>query len=293
MPETQPLTVDFIQADDVLQVLPYLPLRTSDSLGWNGIYVQQHHQPAWETPEYAHIRHMLIVHSPDVTTQSERWFDGRRHREQVGGDNTIIIVPAGVQHRANWNRESPFSLLFLEPDRLIQIARELVTTEYIQLLPHGAMQDPLIDQIGRALTAELGSNQIGSQLFVESLTIALAVHLLRHYSDHPQPLRDRVGGLPQRKLDQAIEYIHEHLGEDLSIAAIANALEMSQYYSVCDATAHSTSRVLIKDDATFNRCDRTASWLFQSRSIHDSISQVYRYNAKSLSQTVVIQRSCT
>jgi AraC family transcriptional regulator len=230
MPEAQPLTVDFIQANDVLQVLPDLPIRTSDSLGWNGIYVQQHHQPAWETPEYTHIRHMLIVHSPDVTTQSERWFDGRMHQEQVGGDNTIIIVPAGVQHRANWNRDSPFSLLFLEPDRLIQIARESVTTERIQLLPHGAMQDPLIDQIGRALTAELGSSQIGSQLFVESLTIALAIHLLRQYSDHSQPLRNHTGGLPQRKLDQAIEYIHEHLGEDLSIAAIADALEMSQYY---------------------------------------------------------------
>lgn len=230
MSETQSLTVDFAQADDVLQILPRLPLRSSENLGWNGIYVQQHHQPAWETPEYAHNRHMLIVHSPNVTTQSERWFDGRKHQEQVGGNHNIVIVPATVQHRANWNKESPFSLLFLEPDRLVQIARESVTAECVELIPHGAMQDPSIDQIGRLLTAELESNQFGSRIFVDSLTIALSIHLLRHYSDWQKPLREDGGGLPQRKLQQAIAYIHEHMVEDLSIVAIADELEMSQYY---------------------------------------------------------------
>jgi AraC family transcriptional regulator len=230
MSDTPFLTVDFTRQNDVLQILPRPSLRSSENLGWNGIYVQQHQQPAWETPEYAHTSHMLIVHSPNVTTQSERWFDGRKHQEQVGGNNNIVIVPATVRHRANWNKESPFSLLFLEPGRLIQIARESVTAERVELTPHGAMQDPLINQIGRSLTAELESDQSGSRLFVESLTIALAVHLLRHYSDWQRPLREDNGGLPQRKLQRAIAYIDEYLTEDLSIAAIANELEMSQYY---------------------------------------------------------------
>jgi AraC family transcriptional regulator len=229
MSEQQPLTVDFTQADDVLQILPRPSLRSSENLGWHGIYVQQHQQPAWETPEYAHNRHMLIVHDSRVITQSERWFDGRKHQEQVGGGNDIVIVPATVQHRANWDQESPFSLLFLEPEHLVQVARESITAERVELIPHGAMQDPLIEQIGRSLATELTSNQWGSRLFVESLTTALSVHLLRHYSDW-QPLRQDNGGLPQRQLNQAIAYIHAYLAEDLSIGAIADELEMSQYY---------------------------------------------------------------
>jgi AraC family transcriptional regulator len=230
MSEQQSLTVDFTQADDVLQILPRPSLRSSENLGWQGIYMQQHQQPAWETPEYAHNRHMLIVHGSSVTTQSERWFDGHKHQEQVGGSNNIVIVPATVQHRANWNKESPFSLLFLEPDHLVQVAHESVATEHVKLVPHGAMQDPFIDQVGRSLTAELESNQLGSQLFVEALTTALSVHLLRHYSDWQQPLRQDNGGLSQRQLHQAIAYVHAHLAEDLSIGAIAGELEMSQYY---------------------------------------------------------------
>jgi AraC family transcriptional regulator len=230
MSETQPLTVDFTQEDDVLQILSRPPLRASENLGWNGIYVQQHLQPAWETPEYAHTRHMLLIHSSTVTVGAERWFDGRRQQEQFGGDNNIAIVPAMVRHRVNWDRESPFSLLFLDPDRLIQVAYESVAVERVELLPHHGMHDPLIAQIGRSLSAELEFNRIGSRLFAESLTIALSIHLLRQYSNWQQPLREDSGGLPPRKLQQAIAYIQEHLREEISIIAIANELEMSQYY---------------------------------------------------------------
>ncbi|MBF2028721.1 MAG: helix-turn-helix transcriptional regulator [Oscillatoriales cyanobacterium C42_A2020_001] len=230
MSETQPLTIDFTQEDEVLQILPRPALRSSANLGWNGIYVQQHWQPAWETPEYAHTRHMLLIHNPNVTIQAERSFDGRRQQEQFGGGNNIVIVPATVLHQANWNQESPFSLLFVEPDYLIQVARESVTTDRVQLTAQFAMHDPLIHQIGRSLTAELETNQLHSRLFVDSLTTALSIHLLRDYSDWQQPLREDTNGLPQRKLQQAIAYINENLVADLTIREIADELEMSQYY---------------------------------------------------------------
>ncbi len=229
MSETS-LTVDFTQEDEVLQILPRLPLRSSANLGWNGVYVQQHQQPAWETPEYAHTRHMLLVHSPNLTIQAERWFDGRRQQEQFGGGTNIVIVPATVLHQANWNQESPFSLLFLEPDRLLQVAYESITVDRVELIPQYAMHDPLINQIGRLLAAELETNQSASRLFADSLTLALSIHLLRHYSNWQQPLREDTVGLPQRKFQQAIKYINENLAEDLTIGAIANELEMSQYY---------------------------------------------------------------
>jgi AraC family transcriptional regulator len=227
MADLQPLTVDFTLEEQVLQILPRPPLRTSANLGWNGIYVQQHQQPTWETPEYAHTRHMLLVHNPNLTIQAERRFDGRRQQEQFGGGTNIVIVPATVLHQANWNQESPFSLLFLEPDRLTQVAYESV--DRVDLIPQHAMHDPLIEQIGRALAAELETNQLNSRLFVESLTTALSIHLLRHYSNW-QRLREYIGKLSQRKLRQAIEYINQNLTEDLTISEIADELEMSQYY---------------------------------------------------------------
>jgi AraC family transcriptional regulator len=230
MSETQPLTVDFTQADNVLQILPRPAQQSSEHLGWHGIYVQQHQQPAWKTPEYAHTRHMLLVHRTAQTVQAERWFDGRRQQEQLGNGNNIVIVPVTVLHQSSWNQKSPFALLFLEPDYLIQVAHELIGTEQIQLIPHHAMPDPLLDQIGCSLVAELGSNSVGGRLFADSLAITLSIHLLRHYVDSQRPLQEVTEGLSQYKLKQALEYIHEHLSEDLTIAAIADYLKMSQYH---------------------------------------------------------------
>lgn len=230
MSEPQPLAVDFTQDDQILQILPRPPLRSSANLGWTGIYVQQHQQPAWETPEYAHSQHMLLIHDTKLKIQAERWFDGRKQQEQFGDGSNVVIIPATVLHRANWNQDGRFSLLLLDPDYLTQVAYESLAINRVQLIPHYAMHDPLIDQVGRSLTAELETNQFQSRLFVDSLTIALSIHLLRQYSDWSQPLREDTNGLPQRKLQQAIEYINENLREDLTISAIANHLEMSQYY---------------------------------------------------------------
>jgi AraC family transcriptional regulator len=239
MSEIQPIIVDFTRDDDVLQILPRPPQRSSEGLGWSEhVRVQQHQQPAWETPEYTHTRHMLLIHDLDRINQSyrpkqikkERWFDGRRQQERYGNDNNIVILPATVQHRANWSEECSFSLIFLEPDSLIRVARESVTVERVNLYPHQAIRDPLIAQIGRLLTAELEFDRAGSRLFVDSLTIALSIHLLRHYSDWQQPLREDDCGLPSSKLQQAIAYINDHLTEDLTISAIANQLGLSPYY---------------------------------------------------------------
>jgi AraC family transcriptional regulator len=231
MIEKQPLIIDFTQESNVLQILPRPAQRSSAGLGWQGIYVQQHQQPAWETPESAHTRHMLLVHgATEQIVQAERWFNGRRQQEQLGSSNNIAIIPAMVAHQANWNQESPFSLLFLEPDYLIQVAYELIGMNRVELIPHYAMADPLIDQIARSLTSELEPNRLGSRLFADSLTIALSIHLLRNYSNLQQPLQEVTGGLPPQKLKQAIDYINDHLAEALSITMIANQLQMSPYY---------------------------------------------------------------
>ncbi|MBW4695795.1 MAG: AraC family transcriptional regulator [Lyngbya sp. HA4199-MV5] len=228
MPELDRLTVDFTQDDEVLRVLARPPLLTSQSLAWNGIYVQHHRQPAWETPAYAHTRHMLMVHQAQHVVHSERVLDGRRQKE-VLGNQQIVIVPASVSHQAVWDSEANFTLLFLEPDHLAQVAYEAVNGDRVELIPQFATPDPLIYQIGLALQSEMTSNGLGSRLFVDSLTTALSIHLLRSYSTWQQPLRE-YRGLSPRKLQQAIDYINDHLHQDLSLAAIARELDMSQYY---------------------------------------------------------------
>jgi AraC family transcriptional regulator len=135
-----------------------------------------------------------------------------------------------VEHQANWNKERPFSLLFIDPNQLTQVAYEAIANHRVDLISRYAMSDPFIEQIERSLSLEIEANSSRSQLFVESLTTALSIHLLRHYSTWQQPLREANGGLSRRQLQQVIEYINERLNEDLSIAEIASELQISRYY---------------------------------------------------------------
>jgi AraC family transcriptional regulator len=229
MSELKPLTVEVAQEENILQVLTHPPLRSSQLLQWQGIYVQQHYQPAWETPEYCYTQHMILVHQSEQLVQAERMLDGRRQREYLG-DGNIVIVPAAVSHQVSWNQENTFTLLFLEPNHLAQVAYESMNVDRVELMPQFASLDPLIYQLGRALQSEMESQGSGSRLFVDSLTTALSIHLLRHYTVRQQPLQTYADGLPPRKLQQAIDYIQAYLAQDLSLEAIASTVEMSRYY---------------------------------------------------------------
>ena len=67
------------------------------------------------------------------------------------------------------------------------------------------------------------------RLYIESLANVLAVHLLRQYAAAKPHLPIYEGGLPERQLLQVLEYINEHLNQDIKLADLAALLGMSQF----------------------------------------------------------------
>jgi AraC family transcriptional regulator len=55
------------------------------------------------------------------------------------------------------------------------------------------------------------------------------VHLIRQYTS-TKPLIPRHGGLPQRQLLQVLNYIHEHLQEEIKLIDLAALLGMSSFH---------------------------------------------------------------
>ena len=113
---------------------------------------------------------------------------------------------------------------------LAQTAHESVNPDRVELSLILKAADPLIYQIGQALKADLEIDGIGRRFYADSLTTALAAHLLLHYSTRKHTLRSYSDGLPKAMLKQAIDYINTHLGENLSLKAMADELHISQYH---------------------------------------------------------------
>lgn len=232
MLDTSPLKVDFTQETDVLAILPRPPLLTSEKLDWTGLNAQYHCQPAWQSPEACHMQHVIVVvmHTPSATVQSTRTIAGNNQQEQLVA-GICAIIPADAAHHSTWDGETGFLLLNLDPGYLAQIAHETVDSDRVELIPQFATLEPTISGIGFALKTELETGGAGGKLYAESATTLLATHLLQHYCTRSQTLPSyHAGGLPKYKLREAIAYIQDHLGEEITLEAIATHLNMSHYY---------------------------------------------------------------
>ncbi|MDZ8260224.1 AraC family transcriptional regulator [Nostoc sp. ChiQUE01b] len=229
MLEKKPLAIT--KEDEVFPLFPRLPILTSLQAGWHGASFVYMCQPAYEFPEVCTpLWHSLVIFTHGARViHAERKMDGRKHHDAViGGD--IIITPVNVGHQAAWDAEGDFILLAIEPQIFARAVDETANAEQIQLLPHFATPDPLIYQIGLALKGILENNPLGSRLYAETMMTALSVHLMQHYSTRKPILKAYKNGLPRHQLQQVIDYIHEHLDQNLGLAELAALIPISSHY---------------------------------------------------------------
>ena len=80
------------------------------------------------------------------------------------------------------------------------------------------------------LKAEIGNSDSSSRQYVEALSLVLMhelVRLERTTCGTARPLR---GGLPVRQQKRLVEFVEEHLAEDISLAALAELADLSVYH---------------------------------------------------------------
>ncbi len=227
MTQNHAIAIDHSQESVILQTVPAAQVEFSSKIQLNGIYLEAHHSSAHETPEHYPTQHVIAIQTQGVV-QSERRLDGQfRHESIIAGD--VCIVPANTRHWIRSTGEQDLLLIGFEPTFLKQLDPEVIDPDRIEILPHFAKSDPLIYQLGRSLKIALETDPIGSRIYAESLSNALAAHLVYCYSTKARPL-ETIGCSSHPQTQQAIDYVHAHLSEDLSLAAIATSVGLSQFH---------------------------------------------------------------
>ncbi len=209
-----------------LPIFPQPPLRSSQQTAWTGIYLEHHQQPAYETPDYCYGWCIVSIHlgQPIVV---EKWIEGEpwQRRSMVEGD--IGIYPAHLRLRERCLSETQFLDLYLDPALFKRAAPEFADSPQ-QIAHCFAQPDPLIYQIGLALKTELEAS--GEKLYAESLASALAVHVLQRYSRQTAAPTLPPVPLTHPKLRLAIDYIQAHLAQPVTVAEVAEVVQMSPYH---------------------------------------------------------------
>lgn len=217
-----PIAIDHSQKLATTPVLPDANLLFSSKTALAGMYLENHHSPPHETPEHYPLQHVVALQTQGVV-RSQRKLDGQFKDEYiVAGD--ICVVPAHTHHWIHSQGEQELILLSFDPAFINRVAQGNV-----EIVPHFAKSDPLIHQIGLSLRKALQADSINNQIYVQSLGVTIAAHLIEYYSAEKQSLQT-IDSSSHPNIGQAIDYIHSHLTQDLSLEAIATTVNMSQYH---------------------------------------------------------------
>ncbi|MBV9873882.1 MAG: helix-turn-helix transcriptional regulator [Verrucomicrobia bacterium] len=153
------------------------------------------------------------------------------------GDATIrpgqvLLSPAFTPASYRWSGEIEVISLLFTPDWLCQIGAEIGIKQPSHLELRGSIEpkDEFLTGLLGAFQKEVLMPGIGSRLLIDSLSQALAVYLIRRYTDRQltagQPLV-----IPKWRIRRAQDFIRENLNNGISLKEIADAAgDVSPYH---------------------------------------------------------------
>jgi AraC family transcriptional regulator len=206
-------------------IFPRPPICSSQPFNWAGIYLEYHQQPAYETPEYCYDWHVVGIHIGAPVT-----VDISSLGRKIVTDGDVYLFPAHYQQQLRCHQGSEFVDLHLAPHLFEQLHPDLELAQF-NLQPHFAVRDPFIQQLCLSLKRELEAPALsGNRFYAESLSQALAAHLLHHYADYAKVMPQPSAWLSVQLLRQVLDYIHQHFQQDLSVETMAALIQLSPYH---------------------------------------------------------------
>lgn len=168
--------------------------------------------------------HCILMHVGAPIKASWRCDGLAQSRHATSGD--LDIVPNACA--ASWEEDGPSTMLVIHvtPSLVRMAARDMgLDPDRVSVEPQLQLKDPGIEHIGWALKAELERPEPYGRLYADSLGMALAARLLQRYA--PIAPRQLNGSFSKRRIQNVIDYIHDNLALDLSLAELAAVAGLS------------------------------------------------------------------
>jgi AraC family transcriptional regulator len=178
-----------------------------------------------EIPDHAPLQDaFVIVHSPSKKVV-KRILDGRLN-EEIDEIGDVIQTPSGFSHSVAWDNKAAFSVMAFEQGYLASLGHDIYNPNRFQLPPRFARKDPIIYGIAQSLKDWCDSDTPVSQLYLDSIGVFLASHLVANY---PIEL-ELSGGFTSRDFHQIVDYVHANLSKKIGLAELSALIGMSQSY---------------------------------------------------------------
>jgi AraC family transcriptional regulator len=214
---------------DAASIRPDSVRVSSRPLGWKPLNVERRElEPGSDCLPGGLTEHLIFVSLGEGHVIRESGGDIADKELEAG---LVSIHPADTPVRWEWDTRLSFTMMSLDPGYFSKVVRDTFDLDpaRVRLQTVEGRRDPVITSIAATLLREVMTGDAGSRLYAESLATLLSVHLLRNYTDQPQPEAGRHVSQP-RAVVQALNFIHQNYAMDISLADIAGAAHLSTYH---------------------------------------------------------------
>jgi len=208
--------------------VPQAPEFDSAACEWSVVHVEQHHVGALEIAPSSPVNHVFAVHLEGVN-ELEVADDGpfRLHRILPG---QVSFFPAGSVFASRTIDAGRFYTVSLTPQFVLNHALSPEAGAQPVFVPQRGIADSVIKALCDRIRDEVNADHPKGRIYVEMLGQALAAHISRHNATSAPTPHPAQGALSVHQLRKALEFIREHLGEDLPLASIAKAAGLSPFH---------------------------------------------------------------
>jgi AraC family transcriptional regulator len=175
-------------------------------------------------------RHLLIASERAERYDGETLVDGLPRSNRRAWSRRMTFIPAGYRF-SGWQKPRALTRctnLFIDP--LNPLFQPDLRLAEVELRPRLFFFDPDIWATVLKLKAQLQHPCRSRNTYIEALGIALAHELVRMNEGVSSPVSDVRGGLSGWQQAKLTEFIEEHLGEELSLATMAQLVHLSPFH---------------------------------------------------------------
>jgi AraC family transcriptional regulator len=174
----------------------------------------------------------LVMHTDNPAHGIERLAGAKRFERLRVTRGAMHFDPAGVLTGARWFDQHRVLILMPTEHSFERALVEMKGTSPVEFHCANNFGDLRLQQIAWALLAECEDNFVSGRLYGESLALALACRLIARFATQAIRPKKFTQGLPQWRLRRAVEYIHEHIDQDMRLQDVAEAAGLSEFYFI-------------------------------------------------------------
>jgi len=175
-------------------------------------------------------RHLLIAYERAERHDGETLIEGLPKSTLREFNCRLSFVPAG--HRFyGWQTPRVLTrVTYIYMDLPIRLFDRGSSAAYPAIRPRLFFFDQAIWDTALKLKAEVGNSDPWTREYAEALNLVLIHELFRLERTAPATARPARGGLPAWQQKRVVEFIEEHLAEVISLAALAELVDLSLYH---------------------------------------------------------------